>query len=64
MLILTRKVGKSIFIDDGVRRVRVTVVAIRGSNVRIGIDAPREIEIHRKEVCDRTRHEPEETSEQ
>ena len=62
MLILTRKIGKSIIIDDGVRRVRVTVVAIRGGNVRIGIDAPREVEIHRKEIYDQARDKPEKTS--
>lgn len=51
MLILTRKVGERIMIDDG--RVVITVVEIKdGKTVRIGIDAPQEIDIHREEVFD------------
>mgnify|MGYP005814198831 FL=1 len=51
MLILTRKVGERIMIDDG--RVVITVVEIKDSKTaRIGIDAPQEIDIHREEVFD------------
>ena len=47
MLILTRRVGESIKIGDS---VTVTVLASKGNQIRIGIDAPREIEVHRQEV--------------
>jgi len=47
MLILTRKSGESITIGDD---VKVTVVDVKGKQVRIGIDAPRSYTIHREEV--------------
>lgn len=47
MLVLTRKKNESIVIKDV---IKVTVVEIRGDKVRLGIDAPREIEVHREEV--------------
>jgi len=47
MLVLTRKKNESIVIDDV---IRVTVVDIRGDKVRLGIEAPRNIEVHRQEV--------------
>lgn len=47
MLILTRRIGESIIIDD---KVTATVLAINGNQVRLGIEAPREIEIHREEI--------------
>ena len=47
MLVLTRKKNESIVIND---TIRVTVVEIRGDKVRLGIEAPREIEVHRQEV--------------
>ena len=47
MLILTRKSGESITIGDD---VKVTVVEVKGKQVRIGIDAPRSYTIHREEV--------------
>ena len=47
MLILTRKSGESITIGDD---VRITVVEVKGKQVRIGIDAPRSYMIHREEV--------------
>lgn len=49
MLVLTRKKNESIVIDDV---IRVMVVEIRGDKVRLGIEAPREIEVHRQEVYD------------
>ena len=48
MLILTRKSGESITIGDD---VKITVVEVKGKQVRIGIDAPRSYMIHREEVC-------------
>ena len=51
MLVLSRKVNEVIIIDDN---IHVVVVDIRGDKVRLGIDAPKEVTIHRKEVYDRT----------
>ena len=47
MLVLTRRANQSIVIGDG---ITVTVLEIRGDQVRLGIDAPREIAVHREEV--------------
>ncbi len=47
MLVLTRKRNESIVINDV---IKITVVDIRGDKVRLGIDAPRNIEVHRQEV--------------
>lgn len=47
MLVLTRKIGESIAIDD---HIKITIVQIKGKQVRIGIDAPKETKIHRLEV--------------
>ncbi|MCB0348187.1 MAG: carbon storage regulator CsrA [Bdellovibrionales bacterium] len=47
MLVLTRKIGESIAIDD---HIKITVVQIKGKQVRVGIDAPKDTKIHRLEV--------------
>ena len=47
MLVLTRKLGESIAIDDD---IKIVVVQIKGKQVRLGIDAPRDTKIHREEV--------------
>lgn len=47
MLVLTRKLGESIAIDD---HIKIVVVQIKGKQVRLGIDAPKETKIHREEV--------------
>ena len=47
MLILTRRVGESLKIGDD---VTITVLSVRGHQVRIGIDAPREVSVHREEI--------------
>ena len=49
MLVLSRKKDESIIIND---HITVTVVEIRGDKVRLGIDAPKEISVHRREVYD------------
>ena len=47
MLVLTRKLGESIKINDD---IKVTIVQIKGKQVRVGIDAPKSTKIHREEV--------------
>ena len=47
MLVLSRKKNESIVIDD---RIVITVVEIRGDKVRLGIEAPRDVPVHRSEV--------------
>ncbi len=54
MLILTRKVGESIKIGDD---VRVTVLEVRGSQVRLGVEAPKQKAIYREEVYERIQRE-------
>jgi len=50
MLILTRKIGESLIIDD---KVTVTVMGMKGNQVRLGIDAPRNVRIYREEIFPR-----------
>jgi carbon storage regulator len=49
MLILTRKVGEALMVGS---EVTVTVMAVKGNQVRIGISAPQDVEVHRKEIYD------------
>jgi len=50
MLVLTRKVGESIQIGEN---VRVTVLSIQGKNVKIGIQAPIDVAVHREEIYEK-----------
>jgi len=59
MLVLTRKAGEGIIIGDD---IKITVVELKGGGVRIGIDAPREMKIHRQEVFDRIKQENKEAT--
>ena len=54
MLILTRRVGETVMIGDN---VTVAIVGVKGSQVRIGINAPKDVTVHRKEIYERIRHE-------
>lgn len=56
MLILTRRVGETLVIGD---EVQVTVLAIKGNQVRIGVNAPKEIPVHREEIYERIKKEKE-----
>ncbi|MSP19367.1 MAG: carbon storage regulator [Bdellovibrionales bacterium] len=47
MLVLTRKIGEAIAIDDD---IKIVIVQIKGGHVRLGIEAPRNTKIHREEV--------------
>lgn len=54
MLILSRKSGQSIIIGE---KIKVTVLEVRGDQVRIGIEAPRELPVHRQEIYELIRAE-------
>jgi carbon storage regulator len=54
MLILTRRVGESLMIGN---EITVTVLAVKGSQVRIGITAPKEVAVHREEIYERVKLE-------
>ena len=56
MLILTRRVGEMLMIGDD---ISVTVLGVKGNQVRIGVEAPDDVQVHREEIYERIRKERE-----
>ena len=54
MLILTRRVGETVMIGDD---VTVTVLGVKGNQVRVGINAPKNVAVHREEIFERIKRE-------
>ncbi len=59
MLVLTRKEGEGIIIGDD---IKITIVELKGGGVRVGIDAPRDLKVHRQEVFERIKQENKEAT--
>ena len=54
MLILTRRVGEKVVIGDN---ITVAIIGVKGNQIRIGINAPKDVTVHREEIYERIRHE-------
>ncbi|MBA4151948.1 MAG: carbon storage regulator [Acinetobacter sp.] len=54
MLILTRRVGETLMVGD---EVTVTVLGVKGNQVRIGVNAPKDVAVHREEIYQRIQNE-------
>ena len=59
MLILTRRVGEAVVIGE---EVTVTVLGVKGNQVRIGVNAPKTVSVHREEIFDRIKNEQKDAS--
>ncbi|MEJ2048198.1 MAG: carbon storage regulator CsrA [Dehalococcoidia bacterium] len=61
MLILTRRVGETLMVGD---EVTVTVLGVKGNQVRIGVNAPKDVAVHREEIYQRIQREKSETDQE
>jgi carbon storage regulator len=59
MLILTRRVGETVMIGN---EVTVTVLGVKGNQVRIGVNAPKDVPVHREEIYERIKREQDQDS--
>ena len=59
MLILTRRINESIFIDG--QEIKITVLGVKGNQVRFGVCAPKNISVHREEIFDKIAQESSKT---
>jgi carbon storage regulator len=59
MLILTRRVGETVMIGN---EVTVTVLGVKGNQVRVGVNAPKDVAVHREEIYDRIKREQDQDS--
>lgn len=60
MLILTRKIGESLLIGD---EIEVTILNVRGNQVKVGVRAPKDVSVHRKEIYQRIKSQDQAHSE-
>jgi carbon storage regulator len=56
MLILTRRIGETVVIGDD---ISITVLAVKGNQIRLGVNAPRDVSVHREEIYQRIKFEKE-----
>jgi len=54
MLILTRRIGETLMVGDD---VAITVLGIKGNQIRLGVDAPKDVSVHREEIYQRIQRE-------
>ena len=59
MLILTRRVGETLMIGD---QITVTILGVKGNQVRVGVHAPKDVSVHREEIYERIQKETDESS--
>ena len=59
MLILTRRVGEALMVGD---ETKIVVLGVKGSQIRLGINAPKDVKVHREEIYEKINEESSETA--